>query len=52
VAINLAGMSSIRFQNMLMQKRNYLYGVVMAIEEEPIEHHINQIILLTEPKDI
>ncbi len=49
--MNLTAMSSVKFQNMTILRRNYLNGVVNAIENEPIEHHINEIIRLTEPKD-
>lgn len=48
--MGLAGMSTIRYQNMVINRRNYLRGVIKAIEEEPIENHINEIIRLTEPK--
>ncbi|MBP92579.1 MAG: hypothetical protein CMC55_00500 [Flavobacteriaceae bacterium] len=46
--ISIAGSSTIKFQNYMMDKRNYLRAVVKAIEEEPIENHINEIIRLTE----
>jgi hypothetical protein len=34
-----------------MMRRNKLQGVITAIEEEPIENHINEIIRLTQPKN-
>ena len=49
--MNLAANSSVKFQNMTIMRRNYLNGVINAIKNEPIEHHINEIIRLTEPKD-
>ena len=49
--MSLAARSSVKFQNMTITRRNYLNGVVNAIENESIEHHINEIIRLTEPKD-
>ena len=49
--MNLAARSSVKFQNMIIMRRNYLNGVINAIKNEPIEHHINEIIRLTEPKD-
>jgi len=49
--MGLKGMSTIKFQNMYINRRNYLRNIIKAIEEEPIENHINEIIRLTEPKD-
>jgi len=49
--ISLTGTSTTKFQNYMMDKRNYLRAIVKAIEEEPIENHINEIIRLTEPKE-
>jgi len=49
--MGLAGISTIKYQNMVINRRNYLRGIIKAIEEEPIENHINEIIRLTEPKD-
>ncbi|MDX1828622.1 MAG: hypothetical protein R3342_03655 [Lutibacter sp.] len=43
------GMSTVKFQNMVINRRNYFIAITKAIEEEPIENHINQIIRLTEP---
>jgi hypothetical protein len=48
--MNLAARNSIKFQNMIITRRDNLRGVIRAIEEEPIENHINEIIRLTEPK--
>ncbi len=48
---NLEAMSSDKFQNMVIQRRNYFKGIINAIENEPIENHINEIIRLTAPKD-
>ena len=50
-AMNLAARNTIKFQNMIITRRNYIRGVIKAIEEEPIENHINEIIRLTQPKD-
>ncbi len=47
----LATISTIKYQNMVINRRNYLRGIIKAIEEEPIENHINEIIRLTEPKN-
>lgn len=43
--------SSIRTQNMVVSRRDNVRGIIKAIEEEPIENHINEIIRLTEPTD-
>jgi hypothetical protein len=43
--------SSIIYHNHQMMRRNKLRGVIQAIEEEPIENHINEIIRLTQPTD-
>ena len=43
--------SSIRTQNMLVSRRDNVRGIIKAIEEEPIENHINEIIRLTQPKN-
>lgn len=48
--IGLKGISTLKYQNMVINRRNYLRNVIKAIEEEPLENHINQIIRLTEPK--
>ena len=48
--ISLKGSSTIKFQNYMIDKRNYLRAVVKAIEEEPIENQIDEIIRLTAPK--
>jgi hypothetical protein len=50
-AMNLAARNSIKFQNMIITRRDNLRGIISAIEEEPIENHINEIIRLTQPKD-
>jgi len=49
--MNLAARNSIKFQNMIITRRDNLRGLISAIEEEPIENHINEIIRLTQPKD-
>ena len=49
-AMNLATRNTIKFQNMIVSRRNYLRGLIKAIEEEPIENHINEIVRLTKPK--
>ena len=49
--MNLAAISSVKYQNMIIWRRNLLNGVVNTIENEPIEGHINEIIRLTETKD-
>ena len=49
--MNLAARNSIKFQNMIITRRNNIRGIIKAIEEEPIENHINEIIRLTQPKD-
>ena len=43
--------SSIKTQNMMVSRRDVTRGIIKAIEEEPIENHINEIIRLTQPKD-
>jgi len=43
--------SSIRTQNMVVSRRDNVREIIKAIEEEPIENHINEIIRLTKPKD-
>ena len=50
-AMNLATRNTIKFQNMIITRRNYLRGVIKSIEDEPMENHINEIIRLTKPKD-
>ena len=45
------GFSSIITQNMMVSRRDNIRGIIKAIEEEPIEHHINEIIRLTQPID-
>jgi hypothetical protein len=47
--MDLAGISTVKYQNMVINRRNYLREIIKAIEEEPIENHINEIIRLTEP---
>jgi hypothetical protein len=44
-------LSSRKTQNMVVSRRNRIRGIIKAIEEEPIENHINEIIRLTKPKD-
>ncbi|MDG5493208.1 DUF6090 family protein [Psychroserpens sp. SPM9] len=44
-------LSSIKTQNIVVSRRNRIRGIIKAIEEEPIENHINEIIRLTQPKD-
>ena len=44
-------LSSIKTQNMVVARRNRINSIIKAIEEEPIENHINEIIRLTQPKD-
>ncbi len=46
----LAGISTIKYQNMIINRRAYLRNIVEAIEEEPIENHINEIVRLTNYK--
>ena len=48
--MNFTAMSSIKFQNTNINRRNYLRNVIRAFEEESIDNHIKQIIRLTEPK--
>ena len=48
-AMNLATRNTIKFQNMIITRRNNIRGIIRAIEDEPIENHINEIIRLTEP---
>jgi hypothetical protein len=50
-AMNLATRNTIKFQNMIITRRGKIRGVIEAIEGEPIENHINEIIRLTKPKD-
>jgi len=47
--MGLKGISTVKYQNMVINRRNYLREIIKAIEEEPIENHINEIIRLTEP---
>jgi Family of unknown function (DUF6090) len=49
--MNLAARNTIKFQNMIITRRNNLRGIIKSIEEEPIENHINEIIRLTQPTD-
>ena len=49
--MGLKEMSTVKYQNMVINRRNYLRNIIEATEEEPIENHINEIIRLTEPKD-
>jgi hypothetical protein len=35
----------------MVSRRDNIRGIIKAIEEEPIEHHINEIIRLTQPID-
>ena len=44
-------LSSIKTQNIVVSRRNRIRGIIKAIEEEPIENHINEIIRLTQPVD-
>jgi len=44
-------LSSIKTQNIVVSRRNRIRGIIKAIEEEPIENHINEIIRLTQPAD-
>ena len=48
-AMNMASRNTMKFQNMIITRRNFLRNVIKAIEEEPIENHINEIIRLTQP---
>jgi len=47
--MNMESRNTIKFQNMIIARRNYLQNVIKTIEEEPIENHINEIIRLTQP---
>ena len=49
--MNISARTTIKFQNLIIARRNYLRGVIKAIEEKPIENHINEIIRLTQPTD-
>ena len=49
--MNLSARNSIKFQNMIITRKNNLKGIIRSIEEEPMENHINEIIRLTQPKD-
>ena len=40
-----------KYQNFITFRRGYVRNIVNAIEEEPIEYHINEIIRLTKPKE-
>ena len=44
-------LSSIKTQNIVVSRRNRIRDIIKAIEEEPIENHINEIIRLTQPVD-
>ena len=48
-AMNRAGRSSVKYQNAQINRLGYYWGIIIAIKEEPIENHINEIIRLTEP---
>ena len=43
--------SSIKTQNMVVSRRDLIRAIIKAIEEEPIENQIKEIIRLTEPKN-
>jgi hypothetical protein len=47
---NLDALNTRIFQNLIIGRRNHIRGVIKAIEEEPIENHINEIVRLTKPK--
>ena len=47
--MNMKSRNTIKFQNMIITRRNFLRNLIKAIEEEPIENHINEIIRLTQP---
>jgi hypothetical protein len=47
---NSTVISSIKFQNLIFSRKSYLRNVIDAIESEPIENHIKQIIRLTDYK--
>ena len=47
--MNMASRNTIKYQNMIIARRNFLQNVINTIEEEPIENHINEIIRLTQP---
>jgi len=49
--MNRAVTSSVKFQNLVIWRRNSLNGIIKAIRDEPIENHINEIIRLTQPKN-
>jgi len=49
--VNWSVLSSIKTQNMLIARRNQIKNIIKAIEEEPIENHINAIVRLTTAKD-
>ena len=44
-------LSSIKTQNMVVSRRDNIRGIIKAIEEEPIENHIDEIIRLSQPID-
>jgi hypothetical protein len=48
---NRASTKTGKFRSMVMQRRNYQRSIIEAIENEPIEHHINEIIRLTAPDE-
>ena len=47
--MNMASRNTIKYQNMVIARRDFLQNLINAIEEEPIENHINEIIRLTQP---
>ena len=49
-AMNLAARNTKKFQNMIITRRDNIRGIIHAIENEPIENHINEIVRLTKPK--
>jgi len=44
-------LSSRKTQNMVVSRRNRIRAIIKAIEEEPIENHIDEIIRLTQPAE-
>ena len=49
--VNKRASRSREYRNRVSLRRGYLIGIVNAIENESIEHHINKLVRLTTPED-
>lgn len=50
IELTTASASTIKFQNMVISRKDYINGIIESIENDLIEHHINEIIRLTARK--